>query len=60
MTKTSTGILVINKAVVPIRNDSAHGNSNGNIVGIKQLEKLKRLLFSEDGVLNIIGLSEED
>ena len=51
---------MINKAVVPIRNDSAHGNSNGNIVGIKQLEKLKRLLFSEDGVLNIIGLSEED
>lgn len=50
---------MLNQAV-SIRNKSAHGNSNGNIVGITQLEKLKRLLFSDDGVLNIIGLSEED
>ncbi len=49
---------MLNQAV-SIRNKSAHGNSNGNIVGITQLEKLKRLLFSDDGVLNIIGLSEE-
>lgn len=48
------------KNVVPIRNKSAHGNSNGNIVGINLLEKLKRLLFSEDGISNIIDLSEED
>ena len=46
--------------VIPIRNKSAHGNSNGNIVGNNLLEKLKRHLFSDDGILNIIGLSEED
>lgn len=50
---------MLNQAV-SIRNKSAHGNSNGNIVGTKQLETLKRLLFSDDGILNIIGLSEED
>ncbi len=48
------------KNVVPIRNKSAHGNSNGNIVGKAQLEKLKKLLFSDDGILNIIVLSEDD
>lgn len=49
---------MLNQAV-SIRNKSAHGNSNGNIVGTKQLETLKRLLFSDDGILNILELSEE-
>lgn len=48
------------KQAVAIRNASAHGNSDGKIVGTKQLEKLKKLLFCDDGIQNIIELSEID
>ena len=46
------------KNIVPIRNKSAHGNSNGNIVRYDQLDRLKTLLFTEDGILTIVRLSK--
>lgn len=49
---------MLNQAV-SIRNKSAHGNSNGKIVGADQLSRLKKLLFCDDGFLNIIELAEE-
>lgn len=49
---------MLNQAV-SIRNKSAHGNSNGKIVGAEQLSRLKSILFCNDGLLNIIELAEE-
>lgn len=50
---------MLNQAV-SIRNKSAHGNSNGKVVGAEQLSRLKNLLFCNDGLLNIIELAEEE